>query len=604
MVKQTWLIWVMLAIYTPSIMADWQISKVNRQWRHDLPVISVAFSPDSRWLASGSMDKKIKLWNVTSGRLERTLTGHNSQIRSIAFSPNGKLLASGSDDKTVKLWNVLSGRLQYTLPPHPDKIWSVAFSPDSTWFASGGKDKIAKTWNVKSKRLQHLLAGHKNGITSLAFSPDGAWLASASQDRTVKLWNLKSGQLQYTLTGHWSEVWSVAFSPDSMWLASGSQDKTIKIWKVASGKLQKTLRGHKGGVASVVFSPDNEWLASGSLDGILKIWDLADDQSQHSLTAGKNNWIWSIAFSPNGKWLASGGSGMVVIWALKSFDPLKNLPAERFCQHALSPTLINNPRPLKTIITEYQPRQKACKKQLVYLHKAQQRLTNLQKQAKDIQVNLSKNQDILDKKTKKFQQVHNVELTSKDFSLKKQKQAYDAYHQALQVYRDNQLLLNKRKQQITVAEKQIIQERKKMKPLVKKLDVLHRELASARFQQFKTEMEKEKIIEVRKIVDCGTNRTIRKCQTQAIAACRAEAKKRAVNTLINSLTWKKLFPNSSNSTKTQLKKQIRKDVNASLLQYQLLEQGFGKRYTLFSKIRATVKVQVSTQLQQIFLYPP
>src|SRR5262252_1112540 len=96
---------------------------------------SVAFSPDGLWLASGSSDSAVKLWEASSGKLVRSLNGHQAAVNSVDFSPDGRWLASGSDDNTVKLWEASSGKLVRSLEGDQDSISSVAFSPDGRWLA-------------------------------------------------------------------------------------------------------------------------------------------------------------------------------------------------------------------------------------------------------------------------------------------------------------------------------------------------------------------------------------------------------------------------------------------------------------------------------------
>jgi WD40 repeat protein len=283
-------------------------------------VWSVAFSPDGRLLASGSEDKTIKLWDVATGSLVRTLTGHTSLVFSVAFSPDGRLLASGSCSKIenyscvqgeIKLWDVATGSLVRTLTGHTAAVRSVAFSPDGRLLASGSHDHTIKLWDVATGSLVRTLTGHTSLVNSVAFSPDGRLLASGSHDHTIKLWDVATGSLVRTLTGHTNYVFPVAFSPDGRLLASGSTDKTIKLWEVATGSLVRTLITSY--VNSVAFSPDGRLLASDSYKEI-KLWEVATGREVRTLS-GHTGLVNSVAFSPDGRLLASGSTDKTIkLW--------------------------------------------------------------------------------------------------------------------------------------------------------------------------------------------------------------------------------------------------------------------------------------------------
>ncbi|MFL5592340.1 MAG: helix-turn-helix domain-containing protein [Ktedonobacteraceae bacterium] len=285
---------------------------------HTTNVITLAFSPDERTLASASFDGSITLWDVASGA-PLWLGWHTKGTNWLAFAPDGGMLASGSNDASVRLWDPLSGRQLETLP-HPGPVFAVSWSPDGRLLASGGFDGHIRLWEIQktqSATCVQTLSGHSNWVRGLAFAPDGSRLASASWDGSVKLWEVReerSPRVCQTLTGHTERVHCVAWSSDGHTLASGSFDHTIRLWDGEEGRARVALQGHSAVVNGLAFTPDSRSLLSGSEDATLRLWDVESGESLRVLR-GYAASLLDVAWSPDGTQLASGGSDtLVTIW--------------------------------------------------------------------------------------------------------------------------------------------------------------------------------------------------------------------------------------------------------------------------------------------------
>jgi WD40 repeat protein len=181
-------------------------------------------------LASGSTDKTICLWNLSNGKLIKTLENHD-WVKSIAFSPDSHTLAAGSENGNITIWSLIDEG-NYILMQHSGAVQSLAFSPDGKMLASGSADHTVKLWQFKTGKVLHTLNHHSAAVLSVVFNPKGDILASGSYDKTINLWNPNTGELLNNLSEHKNPVWSLAFNPKGTVLASGSGDETIKFWSM------------------------------------------------------------------------------------------------------------------------------------------------------------------------------------------------------------------------------------------------------------------------------------------------------------------------------------------------------------------------------------
>jgi len=211
-----------------------------KQLADELPKVkSVAFCPDGRMLFGGASGQ-LRLWNPKTNQVS-VLRGHSGRVCAVAFSPDGKLALScggeddvqrfrqGRDSFAIRLWEIPSGQLIRSLEGHSDQVFHAVFSNDGRLILSGSADGTIRLWEVDTGRERLCFRGHHGPVNKIDLSADGRYALSAGADRTIRLWRLPIGQ-RHRFTGHADRVNAVAFSPDGKHALSAGSDGTMRLW--------------------------------------------------------------------------------------------------------------------------------------------------------------------------------------------------------------------------------------------------------------------------------------------------------------------------------------------------------------------------------------
>ncbi len=284
-----------------------------------LAISSLDFSHDGKKLATAGYDSTLKVWNVATGALLHTFTGHKGRVMKVAFSADDRTIVTAGYDKTIKVWEADTGAVSTSFQAEPPgTTWiglqGLACRPKGTPLIAWCKPNNVSTMTPTAENAKRL--DGSGNAWAVAFSHDGTLLAAGleSAEATVKIFDVEAANTKASFHPG-SFVYSVAWSGNDKLLAAGLVKGNTAIYDVTAGALVKQLPGNSA-VYAVAFSPNNKYLATGVGEGVIRVWDYESGKLLKILT-GHEGEIWTLAFSPDGTRLASGGcSGTLKMWSV------------------------------------------------------------------------------------------------------------------------------------------------------------------------------------------------------------------------------------------------------------------------------------------------
>lgn len=341
---------------------------------HSQAITCVSCSPDGKFVATSSRENVVKIWDIETGALMKSLEGHASKVNSVRYSPDGNLIVTASKDGTVRIWDANSATELFVLEGDDSPVNSAVFSPDGKRIASVSENTMVSIWDVASGEKIKEIYGNMDEVFSVAFSPDGKQVLTASRDTSVRIFDVYSEEELFHVAGtEMGMALTASFSPDGKKVMSVSfDDNSIHVWDASSGaellRIQetcffadfspdgreivtdslsfydsvtgaKTMKLNIKGVEYVTFkpapTPGLRWVIAGLNDGSIFIKKaVSEDAPIEFLVFQRCN---RAVFSPNSNFIAADtlGSYTILVWDIRSEKP-------PIC-------LIGHSRPIETI---------------------------------------------------------------------------------------------------------------------------------------------------------------------------------------------------------------------------------------------------------------
>ncbi|XP_050669310.1 protein qui-1 isoform X2 [Leptidea sinapis] len=293
------------------------ISLLQAEQSELIPISCLEVSRDGQLAASGCARGLVRVWQLSTHRLQATLGGHMGHITCVTFSPNNLIVLSGSEDRTVVVWQLADNSPSLTYKGHTAALVCVVMMSDGRRAMSGDRARNVHVWLADSGIVLHTT---NCPTTMLDVTLNMKYVAVSEGDNSVRIWALADGDSgdEKRAVSHAERITCFALTADSQHVITGSMDMSLKVWKLDGGKLSQVLVGHSDIVTCVAVSITNKTqVVSGSWDCNLIVWDINTGSDLH-LLSGHLGKVTCVKVTGDGSIAVSGAEDKtLIIWETK-----------------------------------------------------------------------------------------------------------------------------------------------------------------------------------------------------------------------------------------------------------------------------------------------
>jgi WD40 repeat protein len=282
-------------------------------WRSSTAVLALAL------VVSADVSSSKRRFDPAHSGIVKILGGKGHVYYCCAFSSDGKYLAAGSLQGPVHVFDTHTWEMAFALDGHPGGTWTLAFTPDGRRIASGGQNGEVKVWEIAGRKEIKQMGVHQSMVWGMGFSGDGSRIVSCAMDGTTKVWDINKGEEKVSVQGSHPNSKLAVFSPDGSSFLCAMNDGSMKLYSAKDGAEIRAIETNNMPVTSAVLARDGRTLYGVSMDGALHTWDISTGKQTDQIQAvGRGQQAMAVTLTPDGRYLLVGQGNVVKIFDTKS----------------------------------------------------------------------------------------------------------------------------------------------------------------------------------------------------------------------------------------------------------------------------------------------